>query len=91
MKAAVPDRCERLRAMLADLEMPGALETIDGVLAQADCRAVTAGEAIEQVLHAQIMLCNNRRFESASRQNAGAVRPEIATVHGAIDKLRVDV
>ena len=33
MKAAASDRRERLRAMLADLKMPGALEAIDGVLA----------------------------------------------------------
>ncbi len=35
MKAAVGDRRDRLRAMLADLKMPGALEAVDGVLAQA--------------------------------------------------------
>ena len=32
MKAA-SDRRDRLRAMLADLKMPGALEAVDGVLA----------------------------------------------------------
>ena len=69
MKAAVRDRRERLRAMLADLKMPGALEAIDGVLAQADSGAVTAGEAIEQVLHAQIVLRNNRRLESAMQSS----------------------
>ena len=54
--------------MLADLKMPGALEAVDGVLAKVDSvlakvdsGAVTAGEAIEQVLGAQIALRNNRR------------------------------
>ena len=36
MKALASDRRERLRAMLADLKMPGALEAVDGVLAQVD-------------------------------------------------------
>ena len=34
MKAARGDRRDRLRAMLADLKMPGALEAVDGVLAR---------------------------------------------------------
>ena len=41
---------DRLRAMLADLKMPGALEAVDGVLAPVDSGAVTASEAIELVL-----------------------------------------
>ena len=48
MKVIASDRRDRLRAMLADLKMPGALEAVDGVLAQVDSGAVTAGEAIEQ-------------------------------------------
>ena len=66
--------------MLADLKMPGALEAVDGVLAQVDSGAVTADEAIELVLNAQIALRNNRRLQAAmpllapaGRQDAGAV------------------
>ena len=62
MTAPARDRRDRLRAMLADLKMPGALEAVDGVLAKVDSGAVTAGEAIEQVLGAQIALRNNRRL-----------------------------
>ena len=43
----------------ADLKMPGAIEAVDGVLAQVDGGTVTAGEAIELVLNAQIALRNN--------------------------------
>ena len=56
MKAA-GNRRDRLRAMLADLKMPGALEAVDGILAQADSGAATAGEAIEQLLDDPEMLC----------------------------------
>ena len=45
MTAPAGDRRERLRAMLADLKMPGALEAIDDVLAQVDSGAVTAGRS----------------------------------------------
>ena len=65
MTATARDRRDRLRAMLADLKMPGALEAVDGVLAKVDSGAVTAGEAIEQVLGAQIALRNNRRLQAA--------------------------
>ena len=80
MTATARDRRDRLRAMLADLKMPGALEAVDGVLAKVDSGAVTAGEAIEQVLGAQIALRNTRRLQAAiallapaGRQDAGAV------------------
>ena len=53
--------------MLADLKMPGAREAVDGVLAKVDSGAVTAGEAIEQVLGAQIALRNTRRLQAAMR------------------------
>ena len=69
MKTKAKDRRDRLRAMLADLKMPGALEAIDGVLAQVDSGAATAGEAIELVLNAQIALRNNRRLEAAMRSS----------------------
>ena len=47
--------------------MPGAIEAVDGILAQADSGAATAGEAIEQLLDAQIALRNNRRLNTAMR------------------------
>ena len=67
MRAPAGNRRDRLRAMLADLKMPGALEAVDGILAQADSGAATAGEAIEQLLDAQIALRNNRRLNTAMR------------------------
>ncbi len=36
MTAAKDGRRDRVRAMLADLKMPGALEAADGILARAD-------------------------------------------------------
>ena len=63
MTATASDRRDRLRAMLADLKMPGALEAVD------DSGAVTASEAIELVLNAQIALRNNRRLQAAMRSS----------------------
>ena len=59
----------RQAGLLADLKMPGALEAVDGVLAKVDSGAVTAGEAIELVLNAQIALRNNRRLQAAMRSS----------------------
>ena len=42
---------------------------MDGILAQADSGATTAGEAIEQLLGAQVVLRNNRRLETAMRSS----------------------
>ena len=61
MTATASDRRDRLRAMLADLKMPGALEAVDGVLAQVDSGGVTSGEAIA--------LRNNRRLQAAMRSS----------------------
>ena len=69
MKAPAGSRRDRLRAKLADLKMPGALEAVDGILAQADGGSATAGEAIEQLLDAQIALRDNRRLETAMRSS----------------------
>ena len=69
MTATASDRRDRLRAVLADLKIPGALEAVDGVLAQVDSGAVTASEAIELVLNAQIALRNNRRLQAAMRSS----------------------
>ena len=70
MRAAeAGNRRDRLREMLADVKMPGALEAVDGILAQADGGAVSAAEAIEQLLDAQIGLRNNRRLQAAMRSS----------------------
>ena len=53
--------------MLADLKLPGALEAVDGILARADGGAVTASEAMEELLTAQIVLRNNRCLQTAMR------------------------
>ncbi len=60
---------ERLRSQLADLKMPGSLEALDSVLAHVDGGQIGAGEAISQVLDAQISLRNNRRLEAAMRSS----------------------
>lgn len=66
--SAAVSRRDRLRSMLADLKMPGALEALDEVLQGADS-GLTAGEAIERLLGAQIALRNNRRLEAAMRSS----------------------
>ena len=63
MSVASAGRRDRLREMLADLRMPGALEAVDQVLADVDGGAATAAEAIERLLAAQIALRNDRRLE----------------------------
>lgn len=70
MKKLLPSlsRRDRLRGMLADLKMPGALEALDDILQGVDS-GVTAGEAIERLLGAQIELRNNRRLEAAMRSS----------------------
>lgn len=52
MKTAPASRRDRVRAMLADLKMPGALEALDGILHGIDGGSLTAGEAIESLLGA---------------------------------------
>ena len=69
MKAAGLSRRDRIRAQLADLKVPGALEALDEILTRVDGGAVTASEAIEQLLGAQIMLRNNRRLQVAMRSS----------------------
>jgi DNA replication protein DnaC len=68
MKASARARRDRIRAQLADLKMPGALEALDHVLARVDGGA-TASEAIEELLGAQITLRNNRRLQAAMRSS----------------------
>jgi DNA replication protein DnaC len=55
--------------MLADLKLPGALEAVDDILAEVDRGAMTASEAIEQLIRAQITLRNNRRLLTAMRSS----------------------
>ena len=69
MKAATASARERLRAQLADLKMPGALEALDDVLRQLDGAALTAPAAIEALLGAQISLRNARRLQAAVRSS----------------------
>ena len=69
MKAMPSSRREQIRWMLADLKMPGALEAVDGILSKADGGSVTAAEAIQELLGAQITLRNNRRLQAAMRSS----------------------
>jgi DNA replication protein DnaC len=69
MKAAPTSRREQIRWMLADLKMPGALEAVDGILSKADSGCLTATEAIQDLLGAQIGLRNNRRLQAAMRSS----------------------
>jgi hypothetical protein len=45
--------------MLADMKMPGGLEAVDGILFKAGSGSVTAAEAIQDLLGAQIGLRNS--------------------------------
>jgi DNA replication protein DnaC len=65
----VTTRRDHIREMLADLKLPGALEAVDEILADVDRGTVTAGEALERVLGAQITLRNNRRLQTAMRSS----------------------
>lgn len=69
MKSSTPTRRDQIRSMLADLKMPGALEAADDILSEADGGAITATEAIEKLLAAQIGLRNNRRLLAAMRSS----------------------
>jgi DNA replication protein DnaC len=64
-----PSLRDRLRAQLADLKMPGALEALDDILARIDGGHLTAPEALEALLGAQIGLRNNRRLVAAMRSS----------------------
>ena len=69
MKSAPLSRRDHLRHILADLRMPGALEALDAILHGVDGGTLTAPEAIEQLLTAQIQLRNNRRLQAAMRSS----------------------
>jgi DNA replication protein DnaC len=68
MKTA-PSLRDRLRAQLADLKMPGALEALDDILARIDGGHLKAPEALEALLGAQITLRNARRLVAAMRSS----------------------
>src|SRR4029078_2390775 len=67
MKSAVPSRRDRVRQVLGDLHMPGALESLDAILHGVDGATLTAAEAIEQLLDVQIQLRKKRRVTRAMR------------------------
>lgn len=69
IKTVPSSRRDRIRQQLADLKMPGALESLDQVLAAADGGSATPADAIEQLLAAQISLRNNRRLVAAMRSS----------------------
>jgi len=69
MKTAPLPRRDRLRQILADLRMPGVLEALDAILRNVDGGTLTAPDAIEQLLTAQIQLRNNRRLQAAMRSS----------------------
>jgi DNA replication protein DnaC len=60
---------DRVRAQLADLKLPGALEALDEVLAALDGGQLQGPVAIERLLGAQIALRNNRRLVAAMRSS----------------------
>ena len=68
MKPA-PSLRDRLRAQLADLKMPGALEALDDILARIDGGQLKAPDALEALLGAQITLRNARRLVAAMRSS----------------------
>jgi len=60
---------DRVRAQLADLKMPGALEALDDILRGIDGGTLQAPAALEALLGAQIALRNNRRLQAAMRSS----------------------
>jgi DNA replication protein DnaC len=58
---------DRLRAQLADLKMPGALEAVDDILRRADSGQLPAATAMTELLGSQITLRNQRRLQAATR------------------------
>jgi len=57
VKSAAPSRRDRIRSLLADLKMPGALEAVDTVLSGLDSGSLTGAEAIEALLSAHVECC----------------------------------
>jgi DNA replication protein DnaC len=63
------ERRDHIRAMLADLRLPGALEAVDEILSEVDRGSLHASEAMERLLSAQITLRNNHRLRTAMRSS----------------------
>ena len=84
MKGAAPSRRDRLRQMLADLRMPGALEALDGILHGVDGATLTAPEAIEQLLGAQIQLRNNRLQAAMRSRHTQASHPPANAIGSSV-------
>ncbi len=81
MKSPVPSRRDRLRAMLADLKMPGALEAVDGILSEADSGAITAAEpagSMEACDETRCLTLGTSDASSFLRQRIAKIR----TMHG---------
>ena len=79
MNPTTPSLRDRLRAQLADLKMPGALEALDDILRAVDGGSLQAPAAIEALLGAQIALRNNRRLVAAMRSSR---LPAVKTLTG---------
>ena len=66
---ATPSLRDQLRAQLADLKMPGALEALDEILSGLDGGTLKASAALTALLAAQIALRNHRRLDAAMRSS----------------------
>ena len=83
------DRRDRLRAMLADLKMPGALEAVDGILAEGrQRRSGPPQRRSKSCLGRRSCCATNRRLETAMRssrlpavKDPGAVRLRLSAEH----------
>ena len=84
MKHAPSSLRDRVRAQLADLKLPGALEALDEVLGALDGGQLQGPVAIERLLGAQIALRNNRRLVAAMRSSR---LPAIKTLADLITSL----
>ena len=69
MTSAARSERDQIRAMLADLKMPGSLEAVDAILSEVDGGRLGATDAINRLLAAQINLRNNRRLQAAMRSS----------------------
>jgi DNA replication protein DnaC len=78
MRPATPSLRDRLRAQLADLKLPGALEALDDILSALDGGKLQPPAALEALLGAQIALRNNRRLEAAMRSSRLPVAKTLA-------------
>ena len=74
MKGAQLSLRDRIRAQLADLKMPGALESLDDILSRIDGGELAGAEAIEALLGSHITLRNNRRLQAAKLRGSGYSR-----------------